>query len=187
MNEIYFSSLFKLIRSVIESILMNKNLLSIYNPSLTIKVCIFALSANYSLCAFSAGKSTPIKATNIKLSNSDQIAIYNLLIKNSQIIFDPQKNKHIGCPKGNLGNYVSTLIVNGTQGDKKDLGITCENSHDNNKYFPAPSAKFESMDCKLSAYSSDKEGESPWNYELIFRVSKNLESLDKNLFHCPGV
>jgi hypothetical protein len=119
-------------------------------------------------------------------SDEEKIQIVLTLIKNHDIIFGQTEEK-LGCPKGEtLGNYLSRLIVLGSQGDKHSLKISCEKYNAKTSRLPQPQKKSQTKDCKLSAFTSDKEGESPWNYEIIFRASPDFKSLERAILACPG-
>lgn len=128
------------------------------------------------------------KTSSAILTDDEKIQIISTLIKNQDIAFTPTEDKHIGCPKNEtLASYLSMLIVHGSQGDKHWLKVSCENLNRKKNLPQQPTNDSFSKRCRLSAFTSDKAGESPWNYEFVFHMSSDFKSLDKANFSCPGV
>jgi hypothetical protein len=123
--------------------------------------------------AFSSTKEEP--SLNI-LKDEDKIKIVSALLKNQAIVFNPNENSQIGCPKGQtLGAYVARLIVTGSQGDNHFLTVSCFTSGSNNGLLPQLKKSSNKKDCKLSSFSSDRNGSSPWSNELVFRISSDYK------------
>jgi hypothetical protein len=120
------------------------------------------------------------------LSDEAKIQIVSTLIKNQGTIFSDADEKR-GCPKGEtVGSYLSRLLIFGSQGDKHSLKVACEKYSSKTSQLPAPAKKSQTRDCKISAYTSDKAGDSPWHYEIVFRINSDFKSIETAHLACPG-
>lgn len=97
-----------------------------------------------------------------------------------------------GCPaEQSLGEYVATLVRNTRAADGAAqsihrLTLACAPS----PAWPAmpidPPTDPAYWPCQMDAYTSDRAGESPWHYELRFRVRRSDRALDLATLACPG-
>jgi hypothetical protein len=105
--------------------------------------------------------------------------------------FDPAAQRR-GCPaEQSLGEYVATLVRNTRAADGAGesvhrLSLGCEPTP---SWLPMPldpPADPVFWPCRMDAYTSDRAGESPWHYELRFRVRRSDRALDLTTLACPG-
>jgi hypothetical protein len=97
-----------------------------------------------------------------------------------------------GCPADQtLGEYVAMLVRNGGQGDSPgdihQLGGVCLDAiPDADRIALDPPADPAYWQCRIDAWTSDPEGESPWHYELRLRVRRSNRTPDLTTLSCPG-
>ncbi len=97
-----------------------------------------------------------------------------------------------GCPAElSLGEDVATLVRNSSNSeaaadDVRRFALVCEAAPS----WPAtpmdPPASPAYWPCRIDAFTSDRTGESPWHYELRFRVRRSDRTLDLETLACPG-
>ncbi len=99
-----------------------------------------------------------------------------------------------GCPRDQtLGEYLAMLVQNGSgraseaPDDLHRLTGGCANASTSNERMPLdPPADPAYWFCRIDAYTSDPEGDSPWHYELRLRVRKSDLAPDLETLACPG-
>jgi hypothetical protein len=97
-----------------------------------------------------------------------------------------------GCPgDSSLGQYVDLLVENGGSGsepgDVHRLTGGCGEAPEVEKRLPIdPPVDPRYWFCRIDAYTSDPQGESPWHYELRLRVRRADGEPDLGHLTCPG-
>jgi hypothetical protein len=98
-----------------------------------------------------------------------------------------------GCPADqSLGAYLAMLVENGSpsdrDGDLHRLEGGCTSVPRDAARAPVdPPVDPAFWDCRIEAFSSDPAGESPWHYELRFRVRRADRTVDLEHLSCPGL
>ena len=114
-----------------------------------------------------------------------------LLGAHSSHHFDPAAQQR-GCPaEQSLGEYVATLVRNTSNpedaaDDRSRFALVCELALSWPATAMDPPASPAYWSCRIDAYTSDSTEESPWHYELRFRVRRSDRTLDLETFACPG-
>lgn len=94
---------------------------------------------------------------------------------------------HDGCVASEtLGDYLATLVANGSQGDRHSLGSTCDIYDPARSKLHPPKNPDRHWECRLIATSVDHAGASPWRYELQVLIDQNGRKLDLRTLACPG-
>ena len=94
---------------------------------------------------------------------------------------------HDGCVVSEtIGDYLATLIANGSDGDRHSLGSTCATYDPAKSKLHPPKSPETTWECHLTATSVDREGASPWRYELVVLLDKATRKLDTRTLACPG-
>jgi hypothetical protein len=96
-----------------------------------------------------------------------------------------------GCSADqSLGAYLAMLVENGSpsaDGDIHRLEGGCTTVPPGAARAPVdPPVDPAFWDCRIEAFSSDPAGESPWRYELRFRVRRADRTVDLEHLSCPG-
>ena len=97
-----------------------------------------------------------------------------------------------GCPgDSSLGEYVELLIQNGGSAAEPDavhrLTGGCGEAPVEEERLPIdPPVDAAFWFCRIDAYTSDPQGESPWHYELRLRVRRSDGQPDLGHLTCPG-
>lgn len=93
---------------------------------------------------------------------------------------------HEGCvPSETLGDYLATLIANGSQGEVHSLTGTCE-TYDPKKSMLHPPRMFEMFwECRVRATTGSATGKA-WRYELAVLVDQGTRKMDPKTLACPG-
>ncbi|MBC7794087.1 MAG: hypothetical protein H7Z43_10295 [Clostridia bacterium] len=94
---------------------------------------------------------------------------------------------HDGCVESEtLGDYLATLIANSAEGDRHALGSTCALYDAARSKLHPPRYPDKTWECRLTALSVDREGSSPWRYELVVLIDQTVRKLDTRTLACPG-
>jgi hypothetical protein len=151
-----------------------------------------SLTALLVLCSMpSCVRPQPAPASPPVTNPPQQTELRALLVAHSSHRFDGAAQQR-GCPaEQSLGEYVATLVRNTSNpedaaDDRSRFALACEAAQS----WPAtpmdPPASPAYWPCRIDAFSSDSAGESPWRYELRFRVRRSDRTLDLETFACPG-
>lgn len=97
-----------------------------------------------------------------------------------------------GCPgDASLGEYVKLLAKYGGSGsepgDVHRLTGGCGEAPEAGERLPIdPPVHAAYWFCRIDAYTSDPQGESPWHYELRLRIRRSDGEPDLGHLACPG-
>lgn len=155
---------------------------------LTLAVLLSACGASAAPGATST-ESTP--ATPVTAPTAPSLAeIRQLLSPHEAHTFDAHALER-GCPTDQtLGAYLAMLVENGSpqaDGDAHRLEGGCTDVAPGTPRAPVdPPVDPAFWDCRIEAFSSDPAGESPWHYELRFRVGRADRAVDLAHLSCPG-
>jgi hypothetical protein len=95
--------------------------------------------------------------------------------------------QHEGCVASEtLGDYLATLVANGSDGEIHTLSGSCE-IYDPKKSVLHPPRMFEMFwECHVKATTGDRKGVSPWHYELAVLIEQATRKMDPKTLACPG-
>lgn len=95
---------------------------------------------------------------------------------------------HDGCvPSETLGDYLATLVANGSDGEVHSLTGSCA-IYDPKKAALHPPRMFEQFwECRVRATTGTQADKSPWRYELVVLVEQATRKMDPKEIACPGM
>ena len=127
--------------------------------------------------------STPSNHTPTEATPPDLATLRTMLAGNAGKL-----DKHPGCDDGELGDYVTLLVTNGSpapDGEIHRLSGGCGT-------FPTsplpidPPADAAYWFCTVDSYTADPQLGSPWHYALHLRMRKSDRLVDLATVACPG-
>ena len=94
---------------------------------------------------------------------------------------------HEGCVTSEtLGDYLATLIANGSSGEVHTLAGTCA-TYDPKKSVLHPPRMFEMFwECRVRATTGGDGGKGQWRYELAVLVDQATRKMDPKTLACPS-
>jgi len=101
----------------------------------------------------------------------ERIDFFQLIISEQNKNLHSFKN-HLGCPDTTIGEYLGVLLANGSEGDIHNIGFDCSINASELPFNPEGTLADTIVEthrvCRIQASTTDKEGVSPWHYELFF-------------------
>lgn len=148
------------------------------------------VSAIALVTASASGCRQPQPTTTLPAVAPSSGELRSLLDSHANHPFDAAARER-GCPADqSLGEYVATLVRNTTPDGSTDdihrFSIECTSSPAWSSMPLDPPRDAEHWACRIDAYTSDRAGDSPWHYELRFRVRQSNRALDLATLACPG-
>ncbi len=116
---------------------------------------------------------------------ADRIKYFQLIISEQHRNLHAFKN-HLGCPNTTIGSYLGLLLANGTSGDIRKISFDCKVDVKKLSVNPQSTLAKTHRFCRIRAYTSDRKGASPWQYDLLFLVNNKTHKLNSNNIYCPG-